>query len=176
MASVKPARNRKPEALRVVETIGADRRREEPKARSGTFLPYPDDLSDEGKQIYKTLSEAGAEDKILALIDSPLLIVYCETWVQWKEAIAHSKKQVYMTKQGNPATNPSVWIANAQTKTLIKLASELGCSPVGRARLAIELMGAEEEWDEYVKKKITKLNELQRRKANGKEPIGDYES
>lgn len=175
MGLQKPATNRKPENMRVLERSPKKLHREEPKATRETFLQYPEEFSEEGKKIYETLSKVGADDKILALIDSPLLIAYCETWVKWKAAITLGAEQVYTTKTGSLAVHPAVWIANAATKTLIKMASELGCSPVGRARLAIELMGAEEEWDEYVKKKITKLNELQRRKASGdKEEIEEF--
>ena len=154
--------------------LSVKRRKTEPKAKSG-LIPYPKELSPEGKKIYKVLAERGADDKILALIDSPLLITYCETWAQWVEAVRQCRedgtgqirKQVYITKSKNPAVNPAVWIANALTKSLVRMASELGCSPVGRARMAIEMMGAEEEWDTYVEKKRARLHELttQKKKA-----------
>lgn len=136
----------------------ASQQKEEPME----MLPYPEDFSEEGKRLYLALAKAGVEDKILMLVDSPLLIAYCESWATWKRAMSFLRNNplVYKTKSDNAAVTNQVWIANAFNKTLVKIAGELGCSPVGRSKMALELSKADEEWNIYVQKKMERLRAI----------------
>jgi P27 family predicted phage terminase small subunit len=132
----------------------------EPKIKKRSLFQIPKNATEKGRWLYKKLGEAGISEKLLAEVDSAALILYCETWSRWWEAHEKSSPQVYKTKSGNPAVNPQVWIANALAKTLVKLGSELGMTPVGRAKMAIEMQNSESDWDEYVKRKRDRLAEI----------------
>lgn len=86
-------------------------------------------------------------------------MTYCETWARWETAAEQLReaKLVYKTKSGNPAVNPHIWILNALNKTLVKLASELGMSPIGRARMALEIQKADEDLEDYVERRLTRV-------------------
>lgn len=146
----------KPAAIKAAST----KKKAEPKIQKRALLPLPKQVTAKGKWLYDKLGKAGIQDKILAEVDSAALILYCETWSRWWDAHQKSEPQIYKTKSGNVAVNPQVWIANALAKTLVKLGSELGMTPVGRAKMAIELMNAESDWDEFTKRKRERLAEL----------------
>ena len=129
----------------------------EPLTNPRDLLKIPDEASEKGKWLYQQIADAGAADKILAQIDSAALMIYCEMWSRWWLSCQKSEPLVIKSKSGNPTVNPYVWIMNALAKTLVKLASELGLTPVGRARMAIEIQKAETDWDTYVKAKRDKI-------------------
>ncbi len=149
----------KPDGLKS-KAAKSQRKVTEPKIAKRSMLKIPKAASEKGQWLYSKLTAAGIADKLLAEVDSPALMLYCETWSQWWNANLKSQPAVYKTKSGNVAVNPQVWIANALAKTLVKLGSELGMTPVGRAKMAIEMISAESDWDEFVKEKRARLAEI----------------
>lgn len=120
------------------------------------MMDYEVEFSGDGRKLYNELAAQGASDKLFTLVDSPLLMVYCEEWAAWKKATIAATMQVYKTKDGSVAVNPSVWIASAKTKTLLKAAEQLGISPIGRAKMAIEIDDEDKDLQGYINKVIAR--------------------
>lgn len=72
--------------------------------------------------------------------DRLLAIAHCELWSTWREQLAEAARHPHIVAVGkskHPAPNPGRQAANKTLQMLIKIDSELGLSPVSRARVAV---------------------------------------
>ena len=67
------------------------------------------------------------------------MAAHCQTWALWREAEAIIAKEgiMYQTQDGLWKRHPACAIASDASKTLLRLAGELGLTPLSRQRLDV---------------------------------------
>ena len=72
-------------------------------------------------------------------LDRGILAAHCQTWALWREAEAIIAKEgtTYQTPEGLWKRHPACAIASDASKTLLRLAGELGLTPLSRQRLDV---------------------------------------
>ncbi len=115
-----------------------DRRRQDAKVAEGLPKP-PKRMSREARAEWRRVAPPLHEAGILSLVDRALLTTYCEAWSAYRTADKDLAKSgtLYL----NPITqtlvvHPTVRILAQERTAMLKAASELGVTPVARARLA----------------------------------------
>lgn len=95
----------------------------------------------EWKRILPILQNRG----IVTAGDRALLCAYCVAWEQWVEGQAKTRRygSVIVKKDGGAFFSPYFGLTNSAAKTLQRLASELGLSPVSRARMGVAAQQAD---------------------------------
>jgi P27 family predicted phage terminase small subunit len=89
--------------------------------------------------------------KLLTVVDVGLMAAYCSAFARWKaaeEALAREAEAdpdsaglTVPDAHGTPRLNPLVRIARNAAQLMLHCASQLGCTPTARARLAAGIGG-----------------------------------
>jgi len=137
----------KPAHLKLVEgNPGKGRIGKEPKPRSVIPTP-PDDLGGLAKEEWRRIAPELQAMGLLHDCDRSTLVSYCQAWERWyiayrlltklREEDPETGGLIITTSTGNVIQHPAVGIANKAAKEMLGFASELGLTPVARARLGI---------------------------------------
>lgn len=138
-------RGRKPKPT-VLKLISASRKPmipDEPQPLGNLATP-PESLSERERAVWiRTIARAPVG--LLRELDSDILQMYCETWVEREDARAKLKEFGTVVKsptQGVPIQSPYKSIENKCTEILKGLMSELGFNPTARSRISVSGSGA----------------------------------
>jgi len=88
---------------------------------------------------------------VLSALDSDALVMYCETWAIWKDAIdGIAEHGLAAETEGKMFhKSPYVAIANDAHKTLKAMQCEFGMTPSSRAHATKVEKPKKEEWDDF---------------------------
>lgn len=120
-----------------------------PTSAADSPLP-PEWLHEEARaewdRILNLISSAGA----IARPDADVLAAYCETLVMFKQAVAQLHREgLTFENEGMVKRHPSTAIAAECRKDLLRLAAELGMTPISRQRLKVN-PGERDELQEFI--------------------------
>jgi P27 family predicted phage terminase small subunit len=140
-------KGRKPKPTVLHLLAGTDRPRnerpDEPQPL-GELIAPPENLNERERVIWqRTISRVPVG--LLRELDSDVVQLYVETWVEREEARAKLKEFGTVVKsptQGVPIQSPYKAIENKCTETLKGLMSDLGFNPTSRSRITISGSGA----------------------------------
>lgn len=119
------------------------------RPRRGDPLPdAPEVLTAAARAEWDRLLAAFGPTGLLTSTDRAVLACYCETWADWLEARAELENPRH-----NKARVRDAWRARAERagKLLIRLAGELGFSPVARTRLPARKSEADDALGQYLR-------------------------
>jgi len=119
-----------------------------PQVRQPTqseFPSSPEWLSDDARKEWNRLLEMIGSAGAVARPDADVLAAYCETIALYRQALQQIRDEG-LTYSGETGIkrHPAVAIASDARKDLLRLAAELGLTPVSRQRLKIEDVGKDE--------------------------------
>jgi P27 family predicted phage terminase small subunit len=102
-------------------------------------------LSDEARAEWDRLLELIATGGAIAQPDADVLAMFVSTLVTYRKAVGEIQTNgiTFRTSKGIKR-NPAVAVASDARKDLLRLASELGLTPISRQRLRIEGGGPDE--------------------------------
>ncbi|MCP3852926.1 MAG: phage terminase small subunit P27 family, partial [Gammaproteobacteria bacterium] len=85
------------------------------------------------KQVSKQLKEAG----ILTNLDITALMIYCETYAQWKDATdkISTHGAVVKGKDGYPIRSPYLYVAQKGFEQMKSMLTEFGMTPSSRTKV-----------------------------------------
>lgn len=89
---------------------------------------------------------------LLQHIDTALLAQFVVAWASFEEASTNYEAgpKLIKTPNGMALPNPWYYVRNRQSALMISLASELGFTPSGRARLGVrDSHNEKDEWSEW---------------------------
>jgi P27 family predicted phage terminase small subunit len=98
----------------------------------------PAHLSPTGKAEWKRLAREMHRLGIISQLDRAALAAYCQAYGRWVEAEKKLKETPMLIKLPSGYIQPSPWlaIANKSQELMHKYMSDLGLSPVSRARVS----------------------------------------
>ena len=134
-----PGQGRKPKSALIKKLegnrkkVGAEKIREEPKAKGRPTLP--DHLNAEERRLWGAVV-GSLPDGLLSRADDAILERFAVAWATFREAhrLVRASSLLVQTT-GGPARNPLLVVRNAAAKEMHLSGGELGLSPVARARL-----------------------------------------
>ncbi|MCP4589577.1 MAG: phage terminase small subunit P27 family [bacterium] len=131
-------KGRRPTSNRLKALRGSEKRylRNSPKPESGTPT-CPTWLGREAKAEWRRVMPELTRLGMVCGLDRGVLVTYCQTWALWREAVAVIAKEgiTNQTNDGLRKRHPACAIASDASKTLLRLAGELGLTPLSRQRL-----------------------------------------
>lgn len=133
----------KPAALKKVDGNPGKRKINEKEinfeAENLVNIKPPEDLNKEAKKMWVKITKSLPED-LLKNVDFIILKSLCIAYEIHKMAYEKIKKEglITISPNGMPMQNAYLPILNKQTEIMQKLGSQLGLSPVARARLFME--------------------------------------
>ena len=91
----------------------------------------------EAREQWEKIVEPLINCGIYTVIDETALILYCETYVSWVEAMTHIQTEgsILKTDKGYAYQNPWLQIANKKFEPLHKMLSEFGMTPSSRSKV-----------------------------------------
>lgn len=103
----------------------------------GALPRCPSHLSEVARKEWRRLATPLHEAGILTLADRGALAAYCQAWARWVEAEdkLSNTPMLLKTPSGYAQQSPWLSIANKQLDLMGRYMSELGLTPVARARL-----------------------------------------
>jgi len=119
----------------------------------------PAHLSPSAKSEWKRLTRQLFDMGVVTVLDRAVMAAYCQSYGRWVEAERKLKEMppLLKTPAGYVQQNPWLTISNKQLELMHKYLSELGLSPVSRARIELrvpglrnpfeELMGVRKPWE-----------------------------
>jgi P27 family predicted phage terminase small subunit len=100
-------------------------------------LVCPGELSGTARAEWHRLTQTMIESHLLSQLDRGTLMLWCESFALWSQAVAELKKGAVISDNGQQ--NAWLAVANKQGDKLMRLAKELGFTPRSRrAFLPIE--------------------------------------
>lgn len=103
------------------------------------FPAAPVWLSESARVEWSRMSQLLASANALAEPDADVLAAYCETVVQYRDALKQiADEGLTISSPTGLKKHPAVTIASDARKDLIRLAGELGLTPIARQRLRVE--------------------------------------
>jgi len=115
----------------------------EPQPKFGA-PPMPSGLSRYAKQAWKRMVPILLDMGVLTVADGDALMLYCEAFAQWKQAMTDIKKNgSYLKGKGSRnqdvmIDNPSVAERDKAWSNMKSMLTEFGCTPSSRSRLKVE--------------------------------------
>jgi len=103
--------------------------------------PPPQDLQEEGRELWKKLAGQLVELKVLTVLDLEALHVLCDAWQTWLrlERYADPANAFFTTDKGYVAQHPGVQLRAAAAKTCAACWRQFGLTPLTREALDFEL-------------------------------------
>ncbi len=133
-------RGRKPQPTRLKVLRGNPGQRQlnarEPQIAAAVPDP-PDWLGEDAREKWADLVAVLGDLGILTHVDADVLTLYCETWVEWKEATLQIRESGYVVEspKGDLKASPYVMIRSKALQQLRTLEAELGMTPSSRSRV-----------------------------------------
>lgn len=154
-------RKPKPTHLKIVENNPGKRPMPHNELGRQRRLRAPSFLTKDHKKIWRHCVKY-APYGLLQHIDTALLSQYVVACASFEEASVNYEAGPKIVKSPNGMALPNPWYAirNRQSQLMISLASELGFTPAGRARLGVRDSHEEEEEEDdffYSRKPIPKI-------------------
>ncbi|MBS2549641.1 phage terminase small subunit P27 family [Catenulispora sp. NL8] len=111
----------------------------EPQPAKGLPEP-PADLFGEARAEWDRVAPELARMGVTTLIDRAALVVYCNAWGAYVEAVAalNDKGPLVPGREGSVVKNPAAQIVKDQAELMLKYGGRLGLNPSDRARLSVE--------------------------------------
>ena len=108
-----------------------------PQAGTDALQFIPDELSMEARKHWATIRPQLVESGVATNLDRDSLIVLCETWATFLEAVKQlrSKGILVLGRHGEPVRNPYLRVVNDSTIQLTRLFAEFGMTPSSRTRV-----------------------------------------
>lgn len=139
IAAALPMRGRKPKPT-VLKLLSGSKKpiiADEPIPLGNLTIP-PESLSEREAQIWRRVI-ARAPVGLLRELDSDIVEMYCQTWVQREEHLKKVREFGAVVKsptQGVPQVSPYQVLARQCTEILKGLMSDLGFNPTSRSRIS----------------------------------------
>jgi P27 family predicted phage terminase small subunit len=135
-------RKPKPARLKLLEgNRGKRKLLKEPKPDRIETIDCPELLTEAARVEWNRLCEDMRTQGVLTSWDRAVLAAYCQSYADWLEAQEKVNQIGQMVKTPNtgvPMHNPYLSVARAAKADMLRFASELGLTPVARARLGSE--------------------------------------
>ncbi len=86
---------------------------------------------------------------VLTEADRDALTLYCQTWITWKDAIEHVRKDgLVVARRGKlPRQNPYLQIAERASAQLRRLLGAFGMTPESRSKVTAVTTKKQGKWD-----------------------------
>lgn len=129
----------KPAALNdLLGNPGKRHRGPEPEPMKGAPRP-PAWMSKEARAEWRRVVPALDRIGMLALVDRTALVLYCEAWATYVQAIAtvRAEGETIMGYRGSTVRHPSAIVAKDATATIRAFCGEFGLTPSARARMTL---------------------------------------
>lgn len=147
---MKPGRPPKPTSLKLVHGNPGRRPIEKGEAMPLVEVPdYPEHLTAEAKAEWDRITPLLLRYRLVTVIDTAALALYCQAYGRWKEAeskIAEMRGKggdglLVKAPSGYPIQNPYLAIANRAMEDCHKYLQQFGLSPSARTRVTVSLQG-----------------------------------
>jgi P27 family predicted phage terminase small subunit len=145
-------RGRKPTPTKLRILRGNPSRRPLPTAEptpAPTVGPPPEWLPAAARDEWARLAPLLERIGVLTEADHHALILFCQTWIVWRQASAHIAKHglIVKARSGRPIVSPHVGIAQKALDQLRGLVADFGMTPSSRSRVtAIPPAPPADEW------------------------------
>ena len=110
----------------------------------------PSSLRDRrAREEYKHMSAMLKGAGILSRIDQRVLMLYCDSFSVYREAMEDIKKNglCYYSDKGNRLANPMTHTMQAARHDMLRYLQEMGCTPAARVR--VQWIGEDEKKDDF---------------------------
>lgn len=138
-------RHAKPTALKVVGGNAGKRpmNKQEPDPAYLNDLDPPEHLSEESKAVWNELAPKLRDAQLLTELDVHSLEMACDAIAQYRRATRNIGENDLTThaENGGEVLNPWAIVQSMSYKRASAILSKFGCSPVDRARIAIQPQG-----------------------------------
>jgi P27 family predicted phage terminase small subunit len=114
-------------------------REPEPALQSASLPAHLRWLPDEAKAEWKRLAPELARLRLLTVLETGLLAMYCEAYALWVQASKIVAKEgfTFTSANGNPRPHPALAVSRAAAETVVKIAAQFGMTPASRTRVAV---------------------------------------
>lgn len=131
---------RKPKPTWLKEVAGNPGKRALPKnePKLSVKIPRPPaGMSEEAKRHWKVVAKQLADAGVMTEIDRDALVLYCECWSRWWDALQDIRKNgpVSTTHNGYRVPSPYIAIANKAAEQMRHMLAEFGMTPSSRTRV-----------------------------------------
>ena len=137
----KPGPRPKPTKLKIVGGNPGKRplNENEPKPPAAESIKAPKRFVGYERQEWNHIAPLLKEAGLLAKIDRPMLIMYCESYAIYRKALTKLKRQgdTVKTSNGNLIQSPHLTTVNKQREAMHKMLVEFGMSPSSRSRVQV---------------------------------------
>ena len=146
-------RPKTPTALKVVRGNPGHRplNKGEPKPKAAS-LRAPAGMSRLARKAWRDIAPKLADAQVLTELDTPALVMYCETWAKWKEALAaiDDRGMIIDSPSGYMMQNPYLSIANTAFSQLKSMLTHFGMTPASRAGVSTVEAAAADPMADYL--------------------------
>lgn len=127
---------------------GKERLRAEPEPRAAPDVPPPPSfLEGYAREEWLRIAPELYRLRCLTIVDLNTLAAYCQSYFEWRNALdtmvkmravdpATAAIMVKAPRTGTPMLNPVQLAADRAAASMVRYASEFGCSPAARSRIA----------------------------------------
>jgi P27 family predicted phage terminase small subunit len=161
--------NKKPTNLKIIEGNRGKRPLPNNEPHPQPIAPKcPDFIDDEAKAEWERLAPLLEELGLLTQIDGDMLGAYCQTLVDYKNAIKFTNEKGYTYKAGETIRPyPQVIIAREALKRLQALAREFGMTPSARASISVSKSEEDNSWIDKSREELLKEYGVKKDKQGG---------
>ncbi len=136
--------NTAPDYMKPADAPGAIPARHTPRPA----LPVkPAWLTPAASEEWDRVAQMLVDDGLIARVDADVLALYAETVSTWMRAkwVVDQEGLTITNKRGTVRAHPAAKLAGQAADRLLRLASKLGMTPLGRARLTSKRKGSTNE-------------------------------
>jgi len=114
-------------------------------------LKAPEHLGPAGRKEWSRVIKMMNSEGFAGELDRQIIYAYCEAFQEFDELVLKVAKTGPMikTEKGNYIQSPLLSAKNRASERLVKIAKELGFSPMARARMDIMEKEAEDEFSAF---------------------------
>ena len=145
----------KPAAVKRAEGNPGKRKIPKEPALNGAKPRCPGFISDDAKKEWRRVVNDLYDSGLLVKADSTVLALYCEAYSEFIRSIEAIEKDGRITISPNGYPQKSAWVTirDKAFDHMIKCLTEMGMTPVSRARVAAREASALDPFDEWIKHK-----------------------
>lgn len=127
----------------------------EPQPKHGE-PPMPTGLSKYAKAAWKRMVPVLLGMGVLTVADGDALLLYCEAYAQWKEAMLQIKKHgmtytaIGIKEQVITRLSPYIGERDKAFKAMKSMLTEFGCTPSSRSRLKVDKPQETDPLDDFL--------------------------
>ncbi len=126
-----------PRNMRLIKGGRTDRLNRDEPIVEVSIPDAPETLSDEAREIWYDIAPKLARMRVMTEADTHALEMYCESYVEWREATDRVREggMVVRSPNGHPIQNPYLSIKNKAQERCLKILAEFGLTPSSRTRV-----------------------------------------